>query len=52
MMNLKEIAHKVWGNLEAIVSALDYDPCEELAARVERLERAIADLGKKSETSA
>ncbi|HEX7851349.1 MAG TPA: hypothetical protein VF485_16590 [Sphingomonas sp.] len=51
-MKLKETARRIWRHIESIAYAADYDPREELAARVEQLERAVADLGKGPKTSA
>lgn len=50
-MMLKETAHRIWRHIEAIARAADYDPVAELTARVERVERAVADPGKRSQTS-
>lgn len=51
-MKPKETARRIWRYFEKIAYAADYDPMTEIAARVERLERVVADLGKRSETSA
>lgn len=50
-MKLKETARRIWRSFEAIADAADYDPLAEITARVERLERAVADLGERPETS-
>jgi hypothetical protein len=51
-MNLRELASRVWRYFEAVAEAADYDPLIEITGRVERLERTVADLGKRPETSA
>ncbi|WP_156022282.1 hypothetical protein [Sphingomonas sp. UNC305MFCol5.2] len=51
-MKLKEIARRIWRNFEAIAEAADYDPLAEIAQRVERLERAVANIGTAPENSA
>lgn len=50
-MKLKETARRMWRHFEAIAHAADYDPFTEIVSRVERLERAVAELGKASEKS-
>lgn len=50
-MKLKETTHRIWRYFEAIADAADYDPLTEIALRVERLERAVADLDKAPENS-
>jgi hypothetical protein len=44
-MKLKETARRIWRYFEAIADVAEYDPLTEITARVERLERAVADLG-------
>lgn len=52
MLKLPEAARRVWRHLEAIAQAADYDPREEIARRVARLERAVANLDKGPENRA
>jgi len=51
-MKLMESVRRIWCYFEMVAEAADYDPLTEITARVERLERAVADLGKRAETSA
>ncbi|WP_342251440.1 hypothetical protein [Sphingomonas sp. OTU376] len=51
-MKLKETLRQIWRTFEAVADAAEYDPLVDVTARVERLERIVADLGKKSEPSA
>lgn len=51
-MKLKETARRICRAFEAIAEAGDHDPLAEIALRVERLERAVTDLGKASGNSA
>lgn len=51
-MKLMETARRIWRSFEAIADAADYDPLTEITARVERLERTVADLDKRPGTSA
>lgn len=51
-MKLKETARRIWRYFEAIAEAAEYDPIAEIALRVERLEHAVAQLGKAPEHSA
>lgn len=51
-MKLTETARRIWRYFEAIAEAAEYDPLAEIALRVERLERAVADLGKAPKNSA
>jgi hypothetical protein len=48
-MKLMETARRVWRSFEAFAEATDYDPLTEIASRLERLERVVAELGKTSE---
>ena len=50
-MKITEVGRKLWRSVEAAASALDYDPRENLTARVERLERLVAELGNRSRPS-
>jgi hypothetical protein len=43
-MKLKETALRVWRYVEAFGYALEYDPIADIASRVQRLERQVADL--------
>lgn len=43
-MRLREAARRVRRYLEAFDYALDYDPLANIALRLERLERQVADL--------
>ncbi len=43
-MQLKQTAHRLWRNLEALAYALDYDQHTELRLRIERLERLTAHM--------
>ena len=45
-MKLKEILRRIGRNMEAVANAADHDSLAELASRVDRLERAVADLRK------
>lgn len=51
-MKLKETARRIWRHFEAFAEAADYDPLAEIALRVERLERTVAELRKPTENSA
>ncbi|WP_423605477.1 hypothetical protein [Sphingomonas sp. MS122] len=51
-MKLKEIARRLWRSFEALAEAADYDPLTDIASRVERLERTVAELRKPAGTSA
>lgn len=51
-MKLKEALLRIWGNVEAVASVLDYDPLAEITRRVERLEHTIVDLAKAPEDAA
>lgn len=51
-MKLTETARRIWRYFETIAEAADYDPLAEIALRVERLERTVADIGKAPENSA
>ncbi|NML08047.1 hypothetical protein [Sphingomonas sp. G-3-2-10] len=45
-MKLKEILRRIGRTVETIAHAADYDPLAELASRVDRLERTVADIRK------
>lgn len=51
-MKLKETARRIRRSFEALAEAADYDPLTDIASRVERLERAAAELRKPAGTSA
>ena len=51
MMDLKAAARRIWRYVEAIDQAAEYDPLTPLTARVEQLERTVADLGKRPKAS-
>jgi len=51
-MKLKEVARRVWRSFEALAQADDYDPLTDVVLRVERLERAVAELCKPASPSA
>jgi len=51
-MRMREIRRRIRRNVEAFVGAPDYDPLSEIASRVERLERMVADLHKPTDQSA
>jgi hypothetical protein len=51
-MKLKETLRRIWRTFEALADAADYDPLANLTARVERLERTVTDVGKRSEICA
>lgn len=51
-MKLKEVARRIWRSFEALAQADDYDPLTDVLLRVERLERAVAELRKPAATSA
>lgn len=38
-MKLKETAREIWRKFEVLAYELDYDPCADIASRVEGLER-------------
>jgi hypothetical protein len=43
-MILKEALHGWWRNIEAFARAVEYDELADFRFRLERLERAVADL--------
>ena len=43
-MKLNEAARRAWRYVEAFAYASDYDPVADIALRVQRLERQVADL--------
>ena len=51
-MRMREIRRRITRSVEAFVDAADYDPLSDIAARVERLERMVADLRKPTDQSA
>jgi hypothetical protein len=48
-MKPNQIARQIWRYWEALAHATDYDALSEITARVERLERIVADLGRTQE---
>lgn len=45
-MKPTETARRIWRHFEAIAEAADYHSLAEIAQRVERLERALAERGQ------
>ena len=47
-MKLKDVARRLWRNIEAFSFALDYDENTDIRLRVERLERLTAHLKERA----